>query len=539
MRIYLVCVLMLAVTVASSQGPVPKYGAISTAHPEATKAGMDVLKKGGNAFDAFVAVAAVLNVVEPTNSGIGGYGTILIYDASKKRIRYLNSSGRIPKLTDADLMRPPTVDYLKNRSGAKAISTPSNLNAWKALHKQYGNLSWRVLFEAAIEKAITGTIVNVPLSRAINMNFSRMSAYSRNIYGNSGSPLKQGDTLKQNDLATTLQRIAIEGTGAFYAGKTADAIDNESKKAGGFLRKQDLLNDKAEWWNPIQMDYKGYQVYSASPPSNAFAGLIFLELLKRHQLQLSNDSLFYHLIAEIGKQSYYARVKYSVDPELSNFSLSDLLNQTVIKELDDRIDIIKATPYPGNNFNQQGSNTTHFVIADKWGNIVSATQTLGNLFGSCIMPEGTGVWLNNSLEYSTFEPKGNPMDAFAGHHKLSGDCPVIILKNGLPWAALGSPGGHTITQNVPQIISALIDKGMTMQEAIDFPKLSFIEPDLIIADNFINPAFVKMLEAKGHKIRYGSIGNAHGIIIRTNNKGKIMNYDAGSDKRGIGSVLVE
>ncbi len=176
------------------------------------------------------------------------------------------------------------------------------------------------------------------------------------------------------------------------------------------------------------------------------------------------------------------------------------------------------------------------MVIDKWGNIVSATQTLGNLFGSRIMVRGTGIWMNNSMAYSTFEPKGNPMDAFPGRHKLSGDCPIIIIKENMPWAALGSPGGHTITQNVPQIIINLIDYKMSMQEAIDAPKITFVEPNSILADKDMPQDILNSLVKKGHHILKGTIGNANGIKIRYNKDGEILNFDVGIDKRGEGRI---
>jgi gamma-glutamyltranspeptidase/glutathione hydrolase len=152
------------------------------------------------------------------------------------------------------------------------------------------------------------------------------------------------------------------------------------------------------------------------------------------------------------------------------------------------------------------------------------------------MVEGTGIWLNNSMAYSTFEPMGNPMDAFAGRHKLSGDCPVIILKDDKVWAALGTPGGHTITQNVPQIIFNLVDFNMTMQEAIDAPKIHFTEPDIMIYDNTLPAEVVETLKAKGHKMSTGprGIGDAHGIKFIRDEKGKVISLQTGTDRRGEG-----
>jgi len=174
-------------------------------------------------------------------------------------------------------------------------------------------------------------------------------------------------------------------------------------------------------------------------------------------------------------------------------------------------------------------------VADRQGNIVSATQTLGNSFGSRILVEGTGIWLNNSLAYCTFEPKGNPMDAHAGHHKLSGDVPTIILRQGTPWAALGTPGGHTIGQTVPQMVMNLIDFGMDVQQAIAAPRISFIEPNILAVESRLNDAARRELAARGHFIQtYTRLGNAHALVIEYDADGTPTRFTGAADPRGEG-----
>jgi len=200
------------------------------------------------------------------------------------------------------------------------------------------------------------------------------------------------------------------------------------------------------------------------------------------------------------------------------------------------IDLKRARPfqYPGVSENRD-THTTHFVAADQWGNIVCATQTLGNAFGSRIMPEGTGIWLNNSLAYCTFEPEGNPMDAHAGHHKLSGDCPTLIIKHGKPWAALGTPGGHTIGQTVPQMVINLIDFEMDIQKAINAPRISFIEPNYLAVEKGISKEVQESLKQWGHDVReVQGLGNAHSLTIQYNSRGKPIRFTGGADPRGEG-----
>ncbi len=514
-------------------------GSVASAHPLATQAGMEILENGGNAFDAAIAVASTLNVVEPMMSGIGGYGTILIYDAESKKIRYLNSSGRFPAKTNTDLMREPTVGYIENRTGPKAISTPGNLNAWSAMHEEYGKLPWSNLFLSARKYARDGFKISPNTARWIDISFSSFNEYPKLFYGKNGEPLKNGDLLVQSDLANTYSMISSEGVNPFYRGAIAEAIDKKMKAIGSFLTIEDLRSNTAEWWEPLKFNYRGYDVYTASLPANSFPALLNLGLMHQFPSQdFSHNSVDYlHRFAEMTKESYKARLAYSFDPEVQQAPIDSILSNKFLQSMASSIDMEKASDFVP-PFSNESKNTTHFVVIDKWGNMVSATQTLGNLFGSRIMVEGTGIWLNNSMAYSTFEPKGNPMDAFPGRHKLSGDCPVIIVKDGKPYAALGSPGGHTITQNVPQIIFNLIDFEMTMQQAIDVPKIAFVEPNSIRVDPDLPEIIIDSLSLRGHQITRGNIGNATGIKIIADQKGEIVSFDIGIDKRGEGRAAI-
>jgi gamma-glutamyltranspeptidase/glutathione hydrolase len=404
--------------------------------------------------------------------------------------------------------------------------------------KEYGGMEWARLFKSAIRLAGEGFPVSAGLAGAIGSSFESFPERAKGFYGKNGEPLKTGDTLIQKDLAATLGAIANQGARAFYQGEVAAAIDREMRESGGFLSKADLTANKAEWWEPIHIDYRGHDVYTAPPPATAFPSLIRLGLMSRFDAQSlgHNSAAFLHLFAEVTKHAFWCRLAYAGDPEVKPPPLEKLLSEGYWKEEAGKIDLKKATSFipPGLPTNEI-SHTTHFVVADKWGNVVSATQTLGNLFGSRIMPEGTGIWLNNSLAYCTFEPKGNPMDAHAGHRKLSGDCPTIILKDGRPWAALGTPGGHTIGQTVPQMVMNLIDFGMNIQEALAAPFISFFEPDWLLVENKIPQETQDELAKLGHKVRaVGGLTNAHGIAIEYDEKGKPIRFWGGSDPRGEG-----
>jgi gamma-glutamyltranspeptidase/glutathione hydrolase len=513
-------------------------GMVSSAHPLATEAGVAILSQGGNAFDAAVAVAATLNVVEPMMSGMGGYGTILVYDAERSRARFLNCSGRIPKALDSDAFRAPTPDYKDNRRGAKAVSTPGNLNAWATLSKEYGTLKWDRLFEQAIEAADQGFAISERTARLIDSAYPDFPDHAKLIYGHEGVPLRTGDLLVQKDLASSLRRVGEKGAAVVHGGDIGEAIARTMESAGGFLSMDDLKENQAEWWEPIEIDYRGHRVLTASPPATAFPSLVRLGLMSRLDTRElgHNTTAYLHAFAEVTKHAFWTRLRYAGDPEIQPPPLERLLSQTYWEEQISAIDPDQAKPFePPAAFATSDSHTTHFVVADRLGNVVTATQTLGNSFGSRIMPKGTGVWLNNSLAYCTFEPKGNPMDAFPGRHKLSGDCPTLIFRDGKLWAALGTPGGHTIGQTVPQMVMNLIDFDMDIHQAIAAPRVSFIEPDLLAVEEAIAAEVVEQLGAKGHKIRsVKGLGNAHGLTIDYGQDGRPVRFKGGADPRGDG-----
>ncbi len=517
-----------------------RQGMVSSAHPLATQAGLEILKQGGNAFDATVAVASVLNVVEPMMSGMGGYGTILICDAEHHKVRFLDSSGKIPTNVDSDVFRAPTPHYMENRHGPKAVSTPGNVNAWEAMSREYGNLEWSKLFAPAIHLAEQGFAITARTAQCVKQAFDSFPEHVKQFYGKQGVPLQKGDVLIQKDLARSFRLVAEQGAVVFYKGEIGKAIDAEMKGTGGFLSLADLQADRAEWWNPISIDYRGYRVYTASPPSTAFPSLIRLGMMERFQQGAleHNSAAYLHCFAEVTKHAFWCRLAYAGDPEIKPPPLDKLLSDSYWEEEVRKIDPRRARPFhPPGIKGEEGVHTTHFVVADKKGNIVSATQTLGNIFGSRIMPEGTGIWLNNSLEYCTFEPKGNPMDAHAGHRKLSGDCPTIIFKGDKPCIAMGTPGGHTIGQTVPQMVMNIIDFQMDIQRAIAAPRISFIEPDIIAVEDNISDSVVQELAQMGHNVKVvKALGNAHGLSIEYDKKGNPVRFQGGSDPRGEGKA---
>jgi gamma-glutamyltranspeptidase/glutathione hydrolase len=267
---------------------------------------------------------------------------------------------------------------------------------------------------------------------------------------------------------------------------------------------------------------------------------------------LGHNSVDYlHRYAEVTKRAYEARLRYGGDPEATPAPLDSLLSKSYWADVAANINPSRATPFePPTSFPNESSpkgqeHTTHFVVADKQGNVVSATQTLGNLFGSRIMPRGTGIWINDSIAFARFEPKGNPLDAFPGRYRLVGICPTIVMSDGKPWVAIGSLGGHTIVQTIPQMLMNVIDFRMDIQQAITAPRVSFVEPNFLAVESGIPESVRNELAVRGHNISVDDpslgnergIGNAHGLTIEYDSEGKPARFTGGADPRGEGVAI--
>ncbi len=531
-----------AVICDAASGPaVGRNGMVSSSHPLATEAGIEILKRGGNAFDAAVAVAAALNVVDPMSCGVGGFGLILIYDAKSGKVRALNASGRIPKSADPRVFRPPTPNYLENRRGAKVTVAPVNARAWKELSATYGVLPWESLFQTAIRAAQDGFTLSASIPQDV---YDTLPEHAKAIYGRNGKPLAKGDRLVEKDLARSLRMIAAQGPDALHTGELARQIADELRRHGSFVTAQDLKDSRPEWWDAISIDYRGYRVAAAPPPATSFTGLVRLGLMSQWNVaSLGADSIeYWHRLAEVTKIGEWDRLRYAGDPDVSPPPLERLLSPKYFAEEAARIDLRHARPFvaPGVT-GAEGKDTTHFVVADHWGNVVSATQTIGNVFGSRIMPPGTGIWLNDSLFYSTFEPAGNPMDVHPGRRKLISNTPVIVFRNGKPVIAVGAAGGHTIPQTVPQVVMNVIDHGMNIQQALAAPRIAFVSEGNVLQVESQLPAGVRQgLESRGHPVETvpgpAGIGRLHGLTMAWDGKGQLVRFEGGFDPRGGGGA---
>ena len=540
-------------------------GMVSSAHPLATRAGLEVMESGGNAFDAAVAVAAALNVVEPMMSGVGGYGATVVYDAESGETRFLETGSKTPTELDPSFFRPPSPGYEENRCGAAVVSTPGNLNAWETMWEEYGELGWSRLFEPAVAYADEGFVIGEEMAGWIGSEYSAFPTHAQAIYGRDGVPLTAGDRLVQDDLADSLRLVAEEGAGAVYSGELGRAMVSEVQRNGGFLSAGDLEANRAAWRETISVDHRGYEVVTASPPGTSWGALVRLGTMGRFDLRgLGHNSTPYiHALTETSKRAFSETRRYAADPPLDR-----LLSDAYLEQGAARVNFSGVAPFePPVTFDTAATcsptgytpttsemvsstsasasasasiqqHTTHFVVADREGNVVSSTQTLGNVFGSKLMPEGTGVWLNDQLAWSRFEPAGNVFDVFPGRQSLYALCPTIVLRDGRPSVALGTPGGRTIPQTTAQMLINLTSFDMDIQQAVSAPRFSFVIPELLGVEGGI-PAFVRgELEALGHDVyvdEYG-FGNAHALTVEYGRGDEPVRFTGGADPRGEGTA---
>jgi gamma-glutamyltranspeptidase/glutathione hydrolase len=530
-------------------------GMVSSAHPLATRAGLEIMEDGGNAFDAAVAVAASLGVVEPMMSGVGGYGAIVVYSTEERRTRFLEVGSRTPASLDPSVFRPPTPGYAENRCGARAVATPGNLNAWETMWEDYGEAEWQRLFQPAIGYADRGFPLDQETSAWLGSEYAAFPAHAQEIYGPTGVPLAAGERLVQDDLADSLRLISEEGSDALYEGRLGAAMAAAAQNGGGFLSEEDLRRNRAEWRETIGLDYRDHRVVTAAPPSTAWAALVRLGMMDRYDAGPAdhNTTAYVHAATEISKRVSTTTRRFAADPEKAPTPLGRLLSDEYLERESDRVDPNAVAPYdPPAQFDTAATcsptgyrptgypdtqqHTTHFVVADREGNVVSATQTLGNVFGSKVMPEGTGIWLNDALAWSRFEPVGNVFDVYPAHQPLYALCPTIIMRDGRPRIAIGTPGGRTIQQTTPQIIANMLDFDMNVQQAVSAPRFSHVVPDLLVVEGGIPQRVSAELSTLGHDLVPAEypLGNAHALTIEYG--GETTRFTGAADPRGGGSA---
>ena len=519
---------------------------VVSAHPLATAVGLDILRKGGNAVDAAIAVQFALAVVYPQAGNIGG-GGFLIYRDKAGKTAALDYREKAPAAATEKMFQDSAGNVLaqKSRLGVFAAGVPGTVDGMWEAHKKYGRLTWGELVTPAIDLADKG--FQITQQEADNLNREKFTFVR---YSNlmpafvKMEPWIAGDWLIQKDLGQTLARIAGYGRDGFYTGGTAKLIVEEVKKQGGLMTHQDLADYHSVWRDPLEFDYKDLHIITMPPPSSG--GLILRQLLGMTGLYPLRDYGFHsaaavHLMAEAERRAYADRAEHMGDPDFWKVPVKRLTDPAYLKErmAGFRPDTVTPSGRVSAGKFKESEETTHFSVVDPAGNAVSVTTTLNDSYGSRTVVSGAGFILNNEMDdfsakpgapniYGAIGGKANAVGP--GKRPLSSMTPVIAAKGGKTWLVAGTPGGTTIPTSMFQLIVNLTEFGLLLPEAVQAPRFHHQwRPDKIfIEEGALSEEIIKQLNAKGHTVEpRGPIGRVEAILRLDNGL-----WQGVADKRG-------
>ena len=498
-----------------------KNGMVASEQGLATQVGLDILKQGGNAIDAAVAVGFALAVVLPNAGNIGGGGFMVLHDDKTGKDVAIDFREIAPAKASRDMYLDNQGNVIDGKSlfTHDASGVPGTVAGMEYALKKWGTMPLSKVLEPAIKLADKGFIVSDVLAQTLKEEKSTLGKWSASkaIFFKNGEPLKSGDLLVQKDLAKSLRLIAKQGAKAFYQGEIATKIAKEMQSQGGTMTLEDLKAYKVVERQPIIGDYRGYKVVTMPPPSSGGVHLIeILNMLEHYPIKEDgvNSAKNIHHMAESMKLAYADRSEYLGDPDFVKIPVTGLTSKAYanerVKTIDDNKARLSSNIKPGKPQPYESDQTTHFSVMDKAGNAVAVTYTLNLNFGSGIVVEGTGILLNNEMDDFSVKPGvpnafglvGGAANAIeAKKRPLSSMTPTIVMKNNKPWLVTGSPGGARIITTVLQSVVNTIDHEMNPAEAIITPRVHHQWlPDELRVEEGISPDTIKLLQDKGHKV---------------------------------------
>ena len=524
---------------AQSQEPiVSENGMVVSTTKYASEIGVSILKKGGNAIDAACAVGFALAVTSPSNGNIGGGGFMVTYLADGTTFT-LDYREKAPAAAYRNMFLDDNGEVIKDMSITTRASsgTPGSvdglLKAWEIYGS--GNISLRELITPSIMLAERGFKLSLYEAQKLNAFkelFSKNEAAAKIFIRSDNKEWEKGDRLIQRDLGKTLKRIARYGREGFYSGNTADLIVSEMNKGLGLISYQDLTEYDSKFRKPVKGSFNEYEIISMGPPSSG--GTILIEMLNMLELfslnkMMWNSSEYIHLLTEVQRRAYADRAEHLGDTDFWNAPIDILLSKSYaknrIKDFSSEKASISTQIFAGEPYSYESSETTHYSVVDKYGNSVSVTTTINLDYGSGIVVDGAGFFLNNEMDDFSSKPGvpnsfglvGNEANSIeAGKRPLSSMTPTIVLKNQKPFLILGSPGGSRIITSVLQVFLNITMHNMSIKEAVSLPRVhSQWLPDAIyVEENSLNNDAKDLLIYKGHTILpYMNIGNVNAILI--------------------------
>jgi len=535
---------------ASAQQDNGQYrkGMVVCATPNAAQVGLDILKKGGNAVDAAVAVQFALAVTHPEAGNIGG-GGFMVYRSSKGKTNTLDFREKAPGAASANMYLDTAGNVIPDMSLATHLASgvPGSVDGMVEAHRKYGKLKWADLVQPAIDLAHNGFKISKRLAGSLTRIADKFKKSNPGkTYLLRDSDWKEGDLLVQEDLAKTLTLIRDKGRDGFYKGAVADMIVDEMKTGGGIITKTDLHNYHSVWRKAITGNYKDYKIITMAPPSSG--GIALLQLLKSvekyplHRWGFNSDSTV-QLVVEAERRVYADRSKYLGDPEFYKVPAKSLLKPSYIQDRMQSFNWDAATPsssiQPGTIAGYESDQTTHYSIVDGEGNSVAITTTLNGSFGSKIFVKGAGFLLNNEMDDFSAKPGvpnmfgligGKANSIQPGKRMLSAMTPTIIEKDGKLFMIVGTPGGSTIITSVFQTILNVIEFDQDIQQAVTSKRFhhQWLPDQVDVEKDALTAEARAKLQQKGYKILdHGAIGRVDAILIT-----KDGYYQGGADPRG-------
>ena len=477
-------------------------GAVATSQPLATGAALKVLQEGGNAIDAAVTAAAVLNVTEPHMTGMGGDMFAILWSAKEERLVGLDASGRSGSLVDVDALIEAGATDVPG-TGAQAVTVPGALSGWQALLERYGTQSLAQALGPAMRIAEDGFPVTPIIAQdwaLVKDKLSRDPGAASTFLIDGRAP-RAGDWFRNPDLAATFRKIAEEGPGVFYGGDLGRTIVDGLAELGGFLTLEDLRSHQLRWVDPISVDYKGYTLHELPPAGQGIAALQMLKMLEGLDVKRlgHNSPAYFHTLIEAKKLAHADLARYIADPDHMTVTPAALIDPNYLAERAKMIDPQLASEQPEPGEPQTHSETIYLCVADRHGNMVSFINSIYSYFGSGVVIPGTGVMLQNRGAGFTVEA-GHPNQLGPGKRPLHTIIPAFVTRNGKPWLAYGVMGGSMQPQGHVQVLLNLLEFGMDLQEAIDASRFRHLSGKTVAIEN-LDPDTRTALEALGHEFR--------------------------------------
>ncbi len=539
---------------------------VVSVHPEASRAGVEILRKGGNAVDAAVATGFALAVVHPSAGNIGGGGFMLFRTAAGE-VHFLDYREKAPKAATRDMYLDAQGNVIPDASlvGYKSIGVPGSVAGLVYAQQHWGKLPLRTVMEPAIALARDG--VRLTWEEAQSMHDKELSLFpdSKRIFQRDGNFYQPGEIFRQPDLARTLERIAAKPDD-FYKGALAREIAEEMHRGGGLITAEDLAEYEVKERQPIRGTYRGYEIISAPPPSSGGVTMMeALNILEGYDLarmgSRSADSI--HVTAEAFRRAFFDRAEFLGDPDFAKLPIAQLIDKKYAAAWRESLDMMKATdskdmqrpsgfgdldrqagshtPYTG----PEKKNTTHYSVVDESGNAVAVTTTLNDSFGSAVTAGKLGFLLNDEMDDFTSKPgvpnlygliQGEANSIAPGKRPLSAMTPTIVTKGGKLSLVLGSPGGPRIITTVANILMGVVDYGLDIQQAVNAPRFHHQwEPDVIYIEKVgISPDTISLLKARGHKIEEGTYWSDGECIAVDPKSGELL---GASDGRNGGKAI--